>query len=183
MYYSKEQKEKDETLIKLHKDFAPLLKVLLRTTLQTLPKLDDTVSADTLLSECQVFIRFFLANMPCSLAERSSRRPQVYRSHIPPALASLLRLNPRRLWLLPRGTISSAHTSMQDGLALLSAVVEAMVGTTVEVAGEASPTDPALGSSVRPSIDLFGTTVAASTTTTTTAGRWASCILGDYQRQ
>ena len=53
MYYSKEQKEKDETLVKLHKDFDPVLQVLLHTAIQTLRSPDDTVSTETLLSECQ----------------------------------------------------------------------------------------------------------------------------------
>ena len=33
MYYSKQQKEKDETPVKLHTDFAPVLQVLLHTAL------------------------------------------------------------------------------------------------------------------------------------------------------
>ena len=33
MYYSKEQKEKDETPVKPHTDFAPVLQVLLHTAL------------------------------------------------------------------------------------------------------------------------------------------------------
>ena len=53
MYYSKEQKEKDDTLVKLHKDFAPVLQVPLHTAIQTLWSPDATVSAETLLSECQ----------------------------------------------------------------------------------------------------------------------------------
>ena len=32
-YYSKEQKEKDDALLKLHKDFAPALQVLVHTAL------------------------------------------------------------------------------------------------------------------------------------------------------
>ena len=52
-YYSKEQKEKDDALVKLHKDFAPMLQVLLHTTLQTLREPEGTVFVDTLLSECQ----------------------------------------------------------------------------------------------------------------------------------
>ena len=66
MYYSKEQKEKDETLAKLHKDFAPVLQELLHTAIQTLRKLDGTISADTLLFEkrkkkclCQILFEFF----------------------------------------------------------------------------------------------------------------------------
>ena len=51
-YYSKEQKEKDDALVKLHKDFAPVLQVLLHTALQTLREPGNTVSSDTLLSEC-----------------------------------------------------------------------------------------------------------------------------------
>ena len=52
VYYLKEKKEKDETLAKLHKDFAPVLQVLLDTALPTPRKFDDTLSIDTLLSEC-----------------------------------------------------------------------------------------------------------------------------------
>ena len=35
-YYSVEQKSKDDALVKLHKEFAPVLQVLLHTSLQTL---------------------------------------------------------------------------------------------------------------------------------------------------
>ena len=51
MYYSKEQKEKDETLVKLHKDFAPVLQVLLHTAIQILRSPNGTVPAKALLSE------------------------------------------------------------------------------------------------------------------------------------
>ena len=73
-----------------------MLQVLLHTALQTLQEPDGTVSADTLLSKCQTSTAdlcpihsFFLANMSCSLVEGTLRRPQVYRSLIQPALASL----------------------------------------------------------------------------------------------
>ena len=36
-YYSGEQKSKDDALVKLHKEFAPVLQVLLHTSLQTPP--------------------------------------------------------------------------------------------------------------------------------------------------
>ena len=55
MYYNKEQKEKDDAVVKLHKDFALVLQVSLRTALKTLRESDDTVSVDTLLSECRRF--------------------------------------------------------------------------------------------------------------------------------
>ena len=66
-YYSVEQKSKDDALVKLHKDFAPVLQVLLHTSLQTLQEPDDTVSAETLLSDvqnsafdlCQILFEFF----------------------------------------------------------------------------------------------------------------------------
>ena len=66
-YYSVEQKSKDDALVKLHKDFAPVLQVLLHTSLQTLREPDDTVSAETLLSDvqnsafdlCQILFEFF----------------------------------------------------------------------------------------------------------------------------
>ena len=51
MYYSKEQKEKC-TLAKLHKDFALVFEVLLHTAIGTLQTPEDTVSAETLLSQC-----------------------------------------------------------------------------------------------------------------------------------
>ena len=53
MYYSKEQKEKDEALAKLHKDFALVLQVLLHAAVQTLWSPDDAAYAGTLLSECE----------------------------------------------------------------------------------------------------------------------------------
>jgi len=70
-YYSGEQKSKDDALVKLHKEFAPVLQVLLHTSLQTLREPDDTVSAETLLSEvqnsafdlCQILFEFFGKNM------------------------------------------------------------------------------------------------------------------------
>ena len=52
-YHSREQKEKDDALVKLHQDFASVLQVLLHTALQTLSEPNGHVSADTLLSECQ----------------------------------------------------------------------------------------------------------------------------------
>ncbi len=66
-YYSVEQKSKDDALVKLHKEFAPVLQVLLHTSLQTLREPDDTHSAETLLSEvqnsafdlCQILFEFF----------------------------------------------------------------------------------------------------------------------------
>ena len=53
MYYLKEQKEKDDILVKLHKDFAPVLQMLLHTAIQTLRSPNDTIYAETLLSKCQ----------------------------------------------------------------------------------------------------------------------------------
>ena len=53
MYYNKQQKEKDDALVKLHKDFALVLQMLLHIALQTLKEPDDTVFANTLLSKCQ----------------------------------------------------------------------------------------------------------------------------------
>ena len=112
MYYNKEQKEKDDALVKLHKEFAPVLQVLLHTALQTLQEPDDTVSADTRLSECESstsdlcqMLFDFLAKLSCTLVESSSRRSQVYLSLNRPALASLPELNPSWPWLLPSGTI------------------------------------------------------------------------------
>ena len=66
-YYSGEQKSKDDALVKLHKDFAPVLQVLLHTALQTLREPDDTHSAETLLPEvqnsafhlCQILFKFW----------------------------------------------------------------------------------------------------------------------------
>ena len=43
-YYSKEQKEKGNALVKPRKDFAPVLQVLLHTALQTLREPDGTVT-------------------------------------------------------------------------------------------------------------------------------------------
>ena len=48
MYYSKEQKEKDKTLVKLRKDFALVLQVLLHTAIQTLRSPYDIVPVQTL---------------------------------------------------------------------------------------------------------------------------------------
>ena len=70
-YYSVEQKSKDDALVKLHKEFAPVLQVLLHTSLQTLREFDDTHSAETLLSEvqnsafdlCQILFDFFGKNI------------------------------------------------------------------------------------------------------------------------
>ena len=42
-YYGREQKEKDDALVKLHKDFAPVLHVLLHTALHTLREPDENV--------------------------------------------------------------------------------------------------------------------------------------------
>ena len=53
MYYLKEQKEKDDILVKLHKDFAPVLQMLLHTAIQTLRSPNDTIYVETLLSKCQ----------------------------------------------------------------------------------------------------------------------------------
>ena len=70
-YYSVEQKSKDDALVKLHKEFAPVLQVLLHTSLQTLREPDDTHSAETLLSGvqnsafdlCQILFEFFGKNI------------------------------------------------------------------------------------------------------------------------
>ena len=70
-YYSVEQKSKDDALVKLHKEFAPVLQVLLHTSLQTLREPDDTHSAETLLPEvqnsafdlCQILFEFFGKNI------------------------------------------------------------------------------------------------------------------------
>ena len=112
-YYSREQREKDDALMKMHKEFAPVLQMLLHTSIQTLRESDDTVSAKTLLSEvqnsafdlCQILFDFFLARISCSLVVISSRRPQVYLSPTILALTSLLGLNPNRPWLLRGITI------------------------------------------------------------------------------
>ena len=53
MCYLKEQKEKDKNSVKLHKGFALILQVLLHTDILTRRSPDGTVSAETLLSECQ----------------------------------------------------------------------------------------------------------------------------------
>ena len=55
MYYSKEQKEKDNTLAQFHTDFAPVLHILLHTAIDSLCTTDndDVQSPEQLLSECQ----------------------------------------------------------------------------------------------------------------------------------
>ena len=55
MYHSKEQKEKDKTLAQFHTDFAPMLQVLLHTTIDALRTTndDDVQSPEQLLSKCQ----------------------------------------------------------------------------------------------------------------------------------
>ena len=62
-------------------------------------------SASALLPICVKCCSNVLAKLSCTLDESSPRRSQVYLSLIRPALASLPRLNPRQLWLLPSGTI------------------------------------------------------------------------------
>jgi hypothetical protein len=70
-YYSGEQKSKDDALVELHKEFAPVLQVLLHTSLRTLREPDDKVSAETLLSEvqnsafdlCQILFEFLGKNI------------------------------------------------------------------------------------------------------------------------
>ena len=54
MCYSKEQKEKDETLARLHSDFAPVLQILLHNAIDSLRTTedDDVQSSAQLLSEC-----------------------------------------------------------------------------------------------------------------------------------
>ena len=111
-YYSGEQKSKDDALVKLHKEFDPVLQVLLHTSLQTLQEPEDNVSAETLLSEvqnsafdsCQILFEFFGKNI-VQLHRDLFRRLLVYLSRIPLALASLLGQNPRQLWLLHGSTI------------------------------------------------------------------------------
>ena len=55
MYYSKEQKEKDKVLAQFHTDFAPVLQVLVHTTIDSprTTKDDDVQFSAQLPSECQ----------------------------------------------------------------------------------------------------------------------------------
>ena len=78
----------------------------------------------------------FVAELSCSLVVIFLRRPQVYWDFILPALASLLRLNPSRLWLLPGSTIRLALSSMRYDPTLLAAVAEAAARTVVVVRRE-----------------------------------------------
>ena len=85
-YYSREQREEDDALIKMHKEFAPVLQVLLYTSIQTLREPDDNVSAVTPLSEvensafdlCQILFDFFGKNIVqprCDLFKKATSLP------------------------------------------------------------------------------------------------------------
>ena len=89
--------------------------MLLHTALQTLRELDDCLSRHTAFGVLELyfrlvsdFIRIFgktIMQPRRDVREIFKKATQVYRSLIRPTLASLLGLNPGRLWLLPGGTI------------------------------------------------------------------------------
>ena len=155
-YYSREEKEKDglwssytRTLLWCSRCFS-----ILPSRLSGNPMIMSLLthrfpSVRTLPS---MFVRCysnFLAKPSCSLIVIFLRRPQVYLYLILPALASLLRLNPSRLWLLPSSTISSAPTSMRYDPTLLAAVAEAVARTVVVVQGEVQAVAVSFGNSNR----------------------------------
>ena len=85
-YYSSEQKSKGDALVKLHKDSALVLQVLLHTALQTLQEPNDKHSAETVLSKvqnsafdlCQILFEFFGKNIVqpcCDLFQKATSLP------------------------------------------------------------------------------------------------------------
>ena len=185
-----------------------MLQVLLHTTLQTLREPDGTVSADTLLSECQSS-----TFDPCQILFEFLGKTivQPRRDLFEKARGLSVSHSTSSGFLTEAESESAMATARQHNYkAARSDRHSHRCGTTQHFwrpwprqwqeqplwceercrpwrqLASAAPTDSALSSSVGPSVDLFGTAAAAAaaaTSTTTTAaaavGWWAGCTLGD----